>query len=65
MAYALIYDIWDLLNGEWIDSSYEAFNSPEEAIKAFTDTFGLIPEDVQNPRVVLILEPVPGQWGPK
>lgn len=61
--YAVIYDSWDYDAQEWVDNMYEAFLSPEEAIDMFTTAYGNFPQEVANPRVVQILNPLPGKWG--
>ena len=61
-AYAIIYDSWCYESQGWKDDSYEIFSTPEEAIQAFRETYAQRPGEVAQPRLVAILEPIPGHW---
>jgi len=62
MGYAVIYDSWNETLEDWQDDMYEHFSTPEEAVKMFTQAYGDIPRKVLNPRLVEIIEPIPGNW---
>lgn len=58
--YAVIYDRWD--GHEWIEDMYEVFLDEKEAFEMFTTAYGDCRDRIANPRLVLILKPVPGKW---
>ena len=62
MAYAVIYDYREKSTGEWVESFYEAFDSPESAIETFQVCFGDNPSQIYNPRIVSIGSSIPGNW---
>jgi hypothetical protein len=61
-CYAVIYDVYDPDKDEWDEEFYESFSSPEEATLFFNEAYGSMAQDVYNPRIVIISDPIPGDW---
>ena len=53
-GYAVIYDVWNDDQQEWIECFYEAFDTVKQAENTFLDMCFQREEYYRNPRVVII-----------
>ena len=60
--YAVIYDVYNPEKDDWDEEFYEIFSSPEEATRFFNEAYGSMAQDIYNPRIVIISDPIPGDW---
>lgn len=66
LSYAVIYDSYDKVNGEFKDDMYESFSNINEARDMFLDMAKDV-EEYQNPRIVVVIDhiepPENERWG--